>query len=137
MLLWVGLYSDWETCVKKFNFFVDMKDFSSGEENPRVYTSLVKKSGAVTYLVRDKKQELEKGVLIILNEEYLFKEDYEFLLEIVSHESSHATDAIWQHIGGEYHDFDDGDEPRAYLLGWVAGKIGGYLSEYFKTIKDE
>lgn len=135
--LYVCLFSDWDTCLNRFNFFVDINDFDSNVTDPPTYANINKKNSGCTYLVREKKSYTGRGILVLLNEDYLYKEDYEFLLDLVSHESSHATDAIWQHIGGKYHNFDDGDEPRAYLLGWIAGKIGSYLSEYFKTIKDE
>lgn len=137
MTLWVGLYSDWEQVLKKFDLYFDVPSMNNMEQDDMVVPKLGKYSGGCTYLVRSKKDNNEKGLVILLNQDYLYKEDYEFLLDLVSHECSHATDAIWQVIGEPCHSFDEGNEPRAYLLGWLAGRIGSYLSEYFKTIEDE
>lgn len=137
MTLWVCLYSDWEQILKKFDLYYDIPSMNNMEQDDMVVPKLNKHSSGCTYLVRSKKDNHEKGLIVLLNQDYLYKEDYEFLLDLVSHECSHATDAIWQVIGEPCHSFDEGNEPRAYLLGWLAGRIGSYLSEYFKTIEDE
>lgn len=137
MTLWVGLYSDWEQVLKKFDLYFDVPSMNNMEQDDTVVPKLGKYSSGCTYLVRSKKDNNEKGLVILLNQDYLYKEDYEFLLDLVSHECSHATDAIWQVIGEPCHSFDEGNEPRAYLLGWLAGRIGSYIREYFKTIEDE
>lgn len=137
MTLWVGLYSDWDQVLKKFNLYYDVGSMNDMEQDDMLVFKLREFSSGCTYLARSKKDNNEKGIIILLNQEYLYTEDYSFLLELVSHECSHATDAVWQVIGEPCHSFDEGNEPRAYLLGWFAGRIGEYLSEYFKNNKDE
>ena len=87
--------------------------------------------GGVTYAVRHRKKNIV-GVLIILNSAYLDKDRYSYLVNTISHESVHAADMVFQYIGQFTEDFDSKNEPYAYLVGWIAGCIGDYLTKYFK-----
>lgn len=45
----------------------------------------------------------------------------------IAHESVHVADAIFEAIGGTGQDFQQGNEPYAYLVGWAADCIGKAL----------
>lgn len=127
--LWVGVDTDLPAAIKKFKFYRNTYDLRVDEYpvdiNPREAV------GGVTYLVRHK-QKGYIGILIILNSNYLKEGDYQYLMDLVCHESGHAVDAIYQYIGEDCHTYDEGNEPHSYLLGWIAGCIGSYLTKYFE-----
>lgn len=128
--LWVGFYSDFDKAKKMFSFFYDIEELQRGEEPEDMFPSIAHNTGGVTYLVRLKKNNV-KGILILLNDDIL-EEDYSFLLDLVSHEASHAVDAIYQIIKERPGNYDSGNEPHAYLIGWVAGCVGESLTKFFK-----
>ena len=128
--IWVGFYSDFDKAKKMFSFFYDIEGLQRGEEPEDIYPNVAYRTGGVTYLVRLKKNN-KKGILILLNDGVL-EEDYSFLLDLVSHESSHAVDAIYQIIRERPGNYDSGNEPHAYLTGWVAGCVGESLTKFFK-----
>lgn len=129
MTLHIGLYSDYKTAQKRFNFYGRLDDMMNyRSESDDLYLG----GSGLTVVVREKDDLADKGVLILINETFLSKNDYEWILDIAAHEGSHAVDAIWDVIGEPCHDYDNGNEPRAYLAGWVAGRIGSYLTDHFK-----
>lgn len=128
--LWVGFYSDFDKAKRTFSFFYDIESLQRGEEPEDICPNISYNTGGVTYLVRLKKNST-KGILILLNDDIL-EEDYSFLLDLVSHEASHAVDAIYQIIKEQPGNYDSGNEPHAYLTGWVAGCVGESLTKFFK-----
>ena len=126
MTFWVGLYSDFKEAIKKFMFYSSVEGQRGREEDvtPR---ELNTHTGGVTYIVRDKRRR-EKGVLILINEEF-FADGLltSMLMDIIAHEASHATDAVYQVIGESCRTYDEGNEPHAYLLGWFVGRITEYI----------
>lgn len=135
MDLFVGTMDDTNKAIKLFKFYYDVDGMNKDEEpvdrepNPSITAS------GVTFLVRDKKRDT-KGCLVLLNMQYLKEGDYTFILDTVSHEASHVVDAIYQVIHEQSGTYDSGNEPHAYLTGWVAGCIGSYLTKYFKRTNE-
>lgn len=132
--IWLGTFLDENACLRKFDFFPDVDALVMGEavETPK---SLYLTEGiGVTFPVQDIKSK-SKGVLILFNEVYL-DVDYKELFDVVSHESGHAADIIWQAILGIGHkdDFDSNskNEPYMYLLGTIAGIFGLYVMQLRK-----
>lgn len=128
--LWVGFYSDFEKARRMFRFFHTVEELQNNEESTTLEPAIAPSTSGVTYLVRLKKDST-KGILILLNEEMPL-DDYIFILDLVSHEASHAVDAIYQMIREVPGDYDSGNEPHAYLTGWIAGCVGSSLVKYFK-----
>lgn len=129
--LFVGTMEDINKAEKTFYFYMTVDDLRNHNFIKDAKLIDLASTSAVTYLVRHKKGDIN-GILILLNMEFLKEGDYQFLLDTVSHESSHAVDATYQMIHQESGTYDDGNEPHAYLTGWYAGSIGSYLTEYFK-----
>ena len=129
--LFVGTLDDVSKAEKTFYFYTTVEDLRNNEiiENAKL-NDLASTSG-VTYLVKHKKGNIN-GVLILLNMQVLKEGDYSFILDTISHESSHAVDATYQMIRQDCDNYDGGNEPHAYLTGWYAGCIGSYLTEQFK-----
>lgn len=130
MTLYVGLYSDWESAKKKFNFYPSIEDLNHnviGQPDDEMQGSW-----GTTWLVRPKKPGSDAGVLILLNDGVLV-ENYSLLFDLIAHESGHATDAVFQYVGGNITNFDGGNENYMYLLGWIAGRVGEYL---IKCVED-
>lgn len=128
--LWVGFYSDFEKAKKLFKFYYTVDELQKDEEPTTLEPRIAPSTSGITYLVRLKKDNT-KGILILLNEESPL-DNYSFVLDIVCHEASHAVDAIYQIIRETPGDYDSGNEPHAYLSGWVAGCVGSSLVKYFK-----
>lgn len=128
--LWVGFYSDFDKAKRIFYFFYDVEGLQKNEEPEDLIPTIASSTGGVTYLVRLKKDNV-KGILILLNESVL-EDDYTYILDLVSHEASHAVDAIYQIIKEQPGNYDSGNEPHAYLTGWVAGCVGESLTKFFK-----
>lgn len=57
-------------------------------------------------------------------------------LKSFAHESVHACDMIFQELGIEKQDFDDGNEAYAYLLEWVFGNIFESYLAYKETYEN-
>lgn len=139
MDLYIGNYSDWNKALNKFVFYYtisDLKeDFVDSKSSPR----LPIEAYAATWVVKNK-SDGQFGVLILLNTELIdiTVDNLAFILDITSHEASHAVDAIYQYIGETPNTFDGGNEPHAYLTGWVTSKIGEFLIlNYKKNGKSE
>ena len=135
MTLWVGSVNDMKKAIKLFKFYYDTDGLNKDEEPFNMETAISETASGVTYLTRNKKTG-ERGCLVLLNMEYLKEGDYTTILDIVSHEASHVVDAIYQIIREQSGTYDSGNEPHAYLTGWVAGCIGDYLTKYFKDINE-
>lgn len=127
--LWVATTDDKDKIRKLFRSFYSINDLEENS-NPRVI-DLDRSFSGTTYLVKHQKRD-SMGVLIVLNSEHLNKDDYCYMMNTVAHESVHAADMTFQYIGQFKEDFDSRNEPYAYLVGWVAGCMGDYLTKYFK-----
>lgn len=135
MTLWIGSIDDMKRATKLFTFYYDVDGLNNDEEPVNMEPVPSKTASGVTYLVRYKKTE-EKGCLVLLNTEYFEEGDYTTILDTVSHEASHVVDAIYQVIHEQSGTYDSGNEPHAYLTGWVAGCMGDYLTKHFRKINE-
>lgn len=137
MDLWVGTEQDVPYANKNFLHYYSVQDLQQDKpiENSQIDPFIISSTSAVTYVVRHKKSGI-KGILILFNMTYIKEGDYCFILDTVSHESSHAVDAVYQVIRETSGNYDDGNEPHAYLTGWFAGCIGSYLTKYFKKLNE-
>ncbi len=77
-------------------------------------------NAVTTYITRNLKTE-KLGVLVFCKNKKLMT------VSNIAHESVHVADAIFEAIGGHGEDFSIGNEPYAYLVGWVAGSIDEVL----------
>lgn len=127
--LWIATIDDKNKIRKIFRSFYSINDLEKNL-NPGII-DLDRSFSGTTYLVKHQKRDA-MGVLIVLNSEHLNKDDYCYMMNTVAHESVHAADMTFQYIGQFKEDFDSRNEPYAYLVGWVAGCIGDYLTKYFK-----
>ena len=99
--LWVSITANLKGLEERF------VDATTEKE---INTSFIDKHEAVTYYVQQKEKPTYYGVLIATtSKSYL-------TTKLIAHESSHAADFIWQHIGER----TAGDEANAYLIGWIA-----------------
>lgn len=135
MTLWIGSIDDMKKAIKLFTFYYDVVGLNNDEEPVDTEPVPNKAASGITYLVRCKKTK-EKGCLVLLNMEYLKEGDYAFILDTVSHEASHVVDATYQVIHEQSGTYDSGNEPHAYLTGWIAGCMGNYLTKYFRKINE-
>ena len=135
MDLFVGTGEDIPYAEKHFLFYRSVEDLQNDCPIEDTAVKPLQSASGVTFIVRHKKSDI-KGVLILLNMNYLKEGDYYLILDTVSHESSHAVDAVYQIINQNSDTYDNGNEPHAYLTGWFAGCIGSYLTKYFKKINE-
>lgn len=133
MDLWVTTTDEYPNIKNKFDFFRDIQDLREDAEPANPLDPSF--GAAVTFIVREKKTR-DKGLLVFINTHSADKIDW-FLFDTISHESVHVADAIYQFIGGNSEEFDRGNEPYAYLAGWVAGKIGQFMIDYLKRNENE
>lgn len=127
--LWVATEKDMNSIKKLFYAYKTIHDLNNDTDGEVIEIS--RPFGGVTYAVRHRKKNIV-GILIILNSAYLDKDRYSYLVNTISHESVHAADMVFQYIGQFTEDFDSRNEPYAYLVGWIAGCVGDYLTKYFK-----
>lgn len=113
MSLYIGTISDFYNSKKRFKFYGTVQDMLIDDDG---IPADPMGSAATTFLVKERKN----GAIS------------EFLFNTIAHESTHITDAIWQLIGARAESFDERNEPYAYLVGWVAGKIGQYMIDYIR-----
>ena len=135
MDLFVGTGEDIPYAEKHFLFYRSVEDLQNDLPIEGASIKSLQSVSGVTFIVRHKKSDI-KGVLILLNMDFLKEGDYTLILDTVSHESSHAVDAVYQVIHQDSDTYDNGNEPHAYLTGWFAGCIGSYLTKYFKKINE-
>ena len=131
MDLFVGTGEDIPYAEKHFLFYRSVEDLQNDYPIEDATIKPLQSASGVTFIVRHKKSDI-KGVLILLNMNYLKEGDYYLILDTVSHESSHAVDAVYQVINQNSDTYDNGNEPHAYLTGWFAGCVGSYLMKYFE-----
>lgn len=55
--------------------------------------------------------------------------------KIIAHEAVHIADYIWKEIDANIGNFDEGNEPYAYLVGYIVELITNIKKCYNKTIK--
>lgn len=127
MSLYIGTISDFYNSKKRFKFYGTVQDMLIDDDG---IPADPMGSAATTFLVKEKKSGY-KGVITFLDEDSN-RVISEFLFNTIAHESTHITDAIWQLIGAHAESFDERNEPYAYLVGWVAGKIGQYMIDYIR-----
>lgn len=118
MSLYIGTISDFYNSKKRFKFYGTVQDMLIDDDG---IPADPMGSAATTFLVKEKKSGYNSNGAIS-----------EFLFNTIAHESTHITDAIWQLIGARAESFDERNEPYAYLVGWVAGKIGQYMIDYIR-----
>ena len=131
MSLWVSTIGSFDKCKARFKMYPTIKDMDEDRDgiplNPE-------NKGGVTYLVIEKKTG-SKGVLILISEPNVDKvTDFDF--DVSAHESVHAADAVFDVISAYSTGYDEGNEPYAYLVGYIAGRIGSYLIEYTKSKRE-
>ena len=128
--LYISTIDCFEEMKRKFLFYPTIKDLLNKENNGSPISPA--SADGVTFIVRDKRTG-DKGVLILI--EAPDKLDGT-AIEVAAHESTHATDVIWDIIGGIGQGYDQGNEPYAYLLGWIAGKVGQFMIDYLRNKED-
>lgn len=132
MTLWVSTISNFDKYRPRFEMYPTIKDMNDGRDGNPLNPE---NKGGVTYLVVDKKTK-SKGVLILISEPNIDNiTDFDF--DISAHESVHAADAVFDVIGAYTTGYDEGDEPYAYLVGYISGKIGSFLIEYVRNKRNE
>ncbi len=118
--LYISTIDCFEEMKRKFLFYPTIKDLLNKENNGSPISPV--SADGVTF-----------GVLILI--EAPDKLDGT-AIEVAAHESTHATDVIWDIIGGIGQGYDQGNEPYAYLLGWIAGKVGQFMIDYLRNKED-
>lgn len=124
--IYIASKTDFEEAKKKFYFFSTMQDLLEDTNRGTLYFCDDADGG--TFMVRSKKNGA-KGVIIFLEESDILDG---YCFEITAHESTHVADIVWDAIGAIGEDSTQGNEPYAYLLGWVAGKVGQYIIDTLK-----
>ena len=94
MDLFVGTFNDIPYCERNFIFYASICDLRNDEPIDNAELKVYNSNTAVTYIARHKRSGI-RGVLILLNMEYLKEGDYCLLFDVVSHECSHAVDATY------------------------------------------
>lgn len=132
MTLWVSTISNFDKYKTRFKIYPTIKDMD--EDRDEVPLNPEGKGG-VTYLVVENRTG-SKGILILISEPDVDKiTDFDF--DVSAHESVHAADAVFDVIHAYTTGYDVGDEPYAYLVGYIAGRIGSYLIEYAKSKRED
>lgn len=129
--LWVSTLEYFDKYKSRFYYYASIADMNN--DNPGTPASPTNKGG-VTFVVIEKKTK-KKGILILIDVDIKGITDFDF--DVVAHESVHGADAIYDFIGAYGEGYDRGNEPYAYLVGFIAGKIGQYMIDYIRDNKDE
>lgn len=106
--------------IKGMNAERDQKDFLETLENHFNDDTL-----AACYPVLNKESNA-LGVLCVI-----FKPDY-VNCSTLAHESVHMADYFFESLGMNGEDFTDGDEPYAYLVGWIFQGLEEVYESYRK-----
>lgn len=109
---------------KKFLFYPTIKDLLNNENNGSPISQSVQMELHLQQI-----RELETKSAYSYTEAQI---NQMVQLQKYAHESTHATDVIWDIIGGVGQGYDQGNEPYAYLLGWIAGKVGQFMIDYLR-----
>lgn len=129
----IGMFSDWDIAKKKYYFYDKIDDtYDHNFIEPDRVASPEDSYGCV-YIVEDKKSG-DRAILALFNEDYI-DENPAQLINTIAHESVHIADYTWLYIGGGA--ANEVNEPYAYLVGWIAGKISEYLIEYKANRKED
>ena len=128
--IYIATKADFEEAKKKFYFYSTVQDLL--EDVNAGIPCVGDDADGGTFMIRSKKNG-SKGVIIFLEESELLDG---YCFEIAAHESTHVADIVWDIIGAIGEDSNQGNEPYAYLLGWVAGKIGQYIIDTLKEAED-
>lgn len=121
---------DFDSVKSKFKFYRDVQCLERDEDGEPIIS---KTSAGTTYLVRRGKNDTHSILLVLNTDVYLSSDSF----NTAAHESVHAADIVWDVIGAVGESYTDGNEPYAYLVGWIAGKIGEFMINYGKYIDDE
>lgn len=128
MSLWISTIDNFDKYKSKFKMYPTIKDM---DEDRTGNPTNPKGKGGATYLVIEKKTN-SKGVLILIDKPTTNGvTDFDF--DVTAHESVHAADAVFDVIQAYTTGYDEGDEPYAYLVGYISGRIGSYLIDYIKN----
>jgi hypothetical protein len=111
--LWVCLNATVEGLLESF----DIKDATLAD---------ALKNNAATTCITERKSDGHKGVVIFTN-----KRKY-MTTKVMAHESVHFADAVFQELCAYSQEFNHGNEPYAYLVGWSAGCIDESLKYKIK-----
>ena len=76
-----------------------------------------------TTLARTRNKHEIPCVVITLDTAMVSIAEWDELADTIAHESTHAADAIFDYIYASGQSYDNGNEPYAYLLGYIAGRI--------------
>lgn len=116
---------------KKFKFYRTLDGCRSGDPNEEVVMdSRVPTITGCTTLARTKDKYNLPCVVITLNTDMVTGADWRSLVDTIAHESTHAADAIFDYIYALGQSFDNGNEPYAYLLGYIAGRVTNTVIEW-------
>ena len=118
--LYLYITNDIDKAKDSFDFYKNISDLGSGNECKSLKLELNSILG-FTILVSTKKDNC-LGVLI-----YLKDIDKDEVYKTISHESVHCADAIFQYIGAYSQDYDNTDEPYAYLVEWCFSCAYDYI----------
>lgn len=132
--LWVGTAEDTKGVNKKFEFYNSVKDINDFDAKPLEIFEDVCGYAGLAYLVVEKDSKF-KGVLIFINRKYLKRKNIEKgeVYNVIAHESKHAADVVSEMNGLAEAPTWDNNEHQAFLIGWIAGKIG----EYWESVKNK
>lgn len=128
--IYIASKTDFEEAKKKFYFYSTVQNLLEDTNAGVPYCGDDADGG--TFMIRSKKNGT-KGVIVFLEESELLDG---YCFEIAAHESTHVADIIWDIIGAIGEDSSQGNEPYAYLLGWIAGKVGQYIIDTLKEAED-
>ena len=131
--LWVG--DEIKGINKKFEFYNNISDIHNIDISPLELDDTNLSHVGLTQLVVEKKSRY-KGALVLLNKKALRNElklNKGTVYNTIAHEAKHVADLISEMKGiAEALDWHT-NEHQAYLIGWIAEKIG----EYWESIKNK
>ena len=116
----VASINDIEEINNKYYFYSNISDYLNSSNRKENLNSDPSWSG-LTVLVSDKETE-HKSVLIILDLDSVSNN-----LGILTHESIHYTDALFDSLGLNGEGYDAGDEHYAYLAEWCFNCLLDYV----------
>lgn len=116
---------------KKFRFYRSIDGCRSGDQNKEAIMDVqVPSMTGCTTLARTKDKYETPCVVITLNASMTSIAGWDELADTIAHESTHAADAIFDYIYASGQSYDNGNEPYAYLLGYIAGRIANTVIEW-------
>jgi hypothetical protein len=65
----------------------------------------------------------------------IYTREKDIAYDVIAHEAVHAADAVFDYICAYSQSFQDGNEPYAYLVGWIFKQTCQGIKN-FKTIKN-